>query len=143
MLLFKPMETLHQSADCCEGRRLRAWELHQQGWKQKDIATAVGVTLGAVSHWMTRGRAGGRAALPPESARRSGSLACRAAYKTAVFTGQGRRSVGFRGDIWTPARVAAVIKREFGVAYPPDHVGRLLRDMGWNVQNRSSAPPTQ
>ncbi len=33
-----------------------------------------------------------------------------------------------------PARVAAVIEREFGVTYHPDHVGRLLKAAGWTVQ---------
>jgi predicted transcriptional regulator len=39
-----------------EWRRLRAWELWQQGWKQKDIATALGVTKGAESQWIKRSR---------------------------------------------------------------------------------------
>jgi transcriptional regulator len=30
--------------DWLEGRRKRAWELKQQGWKQQDIAVALGVT---------------------------------------------------------------------------------------------------
>lgn len=30
-------------------RRFRAYELHQHGWKQQDIAAALGVTPGAVS----------------------------------------------------------------------------------------------
>jgi predicted transcriptional regulator len=30
-------------------RRRRAWELKQEGWKQRDDATALGVTPGAVS----------------------------------------------------------------------------------------------
>jgi len=49
--------------DWREGRRFRAWDLAQQGWKQQDIAAAVGVTQGAVSQWLTRARAGGQAAL--------------------------------------------------------------------------------
>jgi hypothetical protein len=32
-----------------EARRRRAWEMHETGWKQKDIAEALGVTKGAVS----------------------------------------------------------------------------------------------
>jgi transposase len=36
--------------------------------------------------------------------------------------------------VWTRARVAEVIKRQFGVAYHPDQVGRLLRAVGWSVQ---------
>jgi transposase len=27
-----------------------------------------------------------------------------------------------------------VIKRTFGVCYHRDHIGRLLRDLGWSVQ---------
>lgn len=135
MLLFRSMKTLHQPADWREGRRLRAWELHQQDWKQKDIATALGVTPGAVSQWMSRGRAGGRTALRN---RKSPGAPVRlaAAQRTRLpsLLAKGAEAWGFRGDIWTRARVAAVIKREFGVAYHPDHVGRLLRDMGWSVQ---------
>jgi Homeodomain-like domain len=40
--------------DWREGRRLRAWQLYEQGWKQKDIAVALGVTEGAVSQWMSQ-----------------------------------------------------------------------------------------
>ena len=43
-----------QATDWREGRRLRAWELKQEGWKQRDIARALGVSKGAVSQWMKR-----------------------------------------------------------------------------------------
>jgi transposase len=46
-----------------EARRIRAYELRQAGWKQKDIALALGVTKGAVSQWMSRAREGGVEAL--------------------------------------------------------------------------------
>jgi hypothetical protein len=36
-------------ADWREERRLRAWAFKQQGWKQQDIVTALGVSAGAVS----------------------------------------------------------------------------------------------
>jgi transposase len=42
--------------DWREGRRLRAWDLHQQGWTQRRIAEALGVTQGAVSQWLKRAR---------------------------------------------------------------------------------------
>jgi hypothetical protein len=51
-----------------EGRRLRAWELKQQGWPQRAIARALGVTEGAVSQWCTRAREQGAAALRPRPA---------------------------------------------------------------------------
>ncbi len=129
------MHTRTHPNDWREGRRLRAWELHQQGWKQKDIAAALGVTQGAVSQWLARGRDGGVAALrtrssPGAPARLSPD---HLAHLPALLA-RGAPAFGFLGDVWTRARVAEVIQREFGVVYHPDHVGRLLRALGWSVQ---------
>ena len=58
-----------KKADWREERRKQAWKLKEQGWQQKDIAIALGVSEGAVSHWMKRGREGGVEALqahPPK-----------------------------------------------------------------------------
>ena len=52
-----------QPTDWREGRRLRAWALYEQGWPQKQIAAALGVSKGAVSQWVARGKAGGVDAL--------------------------------------------------------------------------------
>jgi transposase len=49
--------------DWREWRRLRALELKHQGWKQCNIAAALGVTQGAVSQWLAAARRGGRDAL--------------------------------------------------------------------------------
>lgn len=70
--LCMPIEQRTEPRDWREGRRLRAWELHTQGWRQKDIAAALGVTPAAVSQWLTRGRDGGLDRLrrqPPPGAR--------------------------------------------------------------------------
>ena len=61
-----------QATDWREGRRLRAWELRQEGWKQRDIARALGVSKGAVSQWMKRAEQEGIEALkhrPPPGAK--------------------------------------------------------------------------
>jgi transposase-like protein len=50
-----------EATDWREGRRLRAFELKQQGWSQQRIAEALGVSKGAVSQWMKRVRDGGGA----------------------------------------------------------------------------------
>jgi predicted transcriptional regulator len=42
--------------DWRDGRRRRAWELKEQGWKQIAIAAALGVSPGAVSQWLRRAR---------------------------------------------------------------------------------------
>jgi transposase len=46
-----------------EARRLHAWHLKRQGWAQRRIAEALGISEGAVSQWMTRARDAGPNAL--------------------------------------------------------------------------------
>ena len=129
------MNITPQPTDWREGRRLRAWDLHQQGWSQKQIAIAMGVTQGAVSQWIARGRAGGTVAL------RNGShpgatpkLTQDQRERLPDLLKRGAEAYGFVGDVWTQARIASVIKREFGVTYHVDHIGRLLHAIGWSVQ---------
>lgn len=47
---------------------------------------------------------------------------------------KGAEAYDFIGDVWTTTRVAAVIKREFGVGYHPAHVSRLVRQEGLSLQ---------
>ncbi len=125
----------HEPVDWREGRRLRAWELLQQGWKQKDIATALGVTQGAVSQWLRRGRDGGVPALrrrtPPGSSPR---LTVEQRTQLVAALAQGAPAFGFIGEVWTTKRIAAIIKELFGVSYHPAHVSRLVRALGQSVQ---------
>src|SRR5262245_42603720 len=46
----------------------------------------------------------------------------------------GPAAFGFRGDVWTAPRIAAVIETHFGVRYHPAHVSRLMRARGWSPQ---------
>jgi transposase len=118
-----------------EARRLQAWSLKQRGWSQRQIATAVGVSEGAVSQWMTRGREGGAEALyhrPPPGAR------CRLSdeqlARLPALLQRGPEAYGFRGQLWTRGRIAAVIRVACGVSYHPRHVGRLCKALRWSPQ---------
>ena len=53
------MKTTIARLDWREGRRRRAWELKELGWKQTAIAVYLGVTSGAVSQWLKRARSEG------------------------------------------------------------------------------------
>ena len=122
-------------ADWREGRRQRAWELHAQGWKQKDIAAALGVTQGAVSQWVKRGREGGVVALrrrPAPGA--SPRLTAEQRTHLVEALAKGAPAFGFIGEVWTTKRIAAVIKELFGVSYHPAHVSRVVRALGQSVQ---------
>lgn len=121
--------------DWREGRRLRALELHEQGWSGTRIAEALGVTGGAVSQWLKRARAGGREALrahPPPGPTPKLTPVQRAALPAVLA--KGAEAYGFLGAVWTTKRIAVVIKRVFGVSYHPAHVSRLMRQLGWTVQ---------
>src|SRR3982751_4542162 len=118
-----------------EGRRLRAWALNQQGWSQQAIAEALGVTAGAVSQWMRRGREGGVDSLKRRIAPGpTPKLTDEQRARVPALLAQGAEAFGFRGDVWTAKRVATVIRREFGVRYHPNHVGKLLWAVGQSVQ---------
>src|SRR5436305_649570 len=98
-----------------EGQRLRAWDLHQQGWSQRHIAQALGVTQGAVSQWLQRATTQGVTALhahPPPG--RCPRLSAAQLTQLAAFLTQGAEAFGFRGAIWTRRRVAQVIAEQFG-----------------------------
>jgi|SRR5579863_47796 len=129
------MKSKLQTDEVREWRRQRGWELHEQGWLQKDIATALGVSKGAVSQWLKRGREGGVGALqaqPRPGAQPKLSREQRA--QVLELLARGAEAYGFRGDVWTCQRVADLIARTFGVRYHREHVRRLLRQAGWSVQ---------
>jgi transposase len=47
---------------------------------------------------------------------------------------RGATAQGYRTEIWTTARIAALIRKTFGVRYHRDHVGRLLHALGFSHQ---------
>src|SRR5208337_2176643 len=120
--------------DWREWRRFRAVKLAQLGWVHRDIAEAFGVSEAAVSQWLAHARKegtdgllahphGGHAKLTPEQ---QGLL--------PDFLWHGAEAYGFRGDVWTCARIVKVLRWEFGVSFHKDHVSRILKAMGWTPQ---------
>jgi transposase len=105
-----------KKADWREERRKGAWILKEEGWQHQDIASALGVSEGAVSHWMKGGREGGIEALkahPPTGV--SPRLTADQKAQIPELLAKGAEAYGFRGDVWTASRVAEVIKRTCGV----------------------------
>ena len=118
-----------------EERRMQAWKLHEQGWKQKDIAKALGVTEGAVSQWFKKARRQGVEALkhqPPPGA--TPKLSAEQRAQLPGLLRQGAEAFGFRGQVWTTARVAQMIQQQFGVKYHRAHCSRLLRKLRYSRQ---------
>ncbi len=118
-----------------EARRLQALRLKRLGWLQKDIATALGVTEGAVSQWFKRAREEGEEALrhkPPPGPTpllRDEDLAW-----LAELLCEGAEAHGFRGDLWTCRRVVTLVTRYFAISYSSGHMAKVLKRAGWTPQ---------
>lgn len=126
--------------DARQWRRFRGLELHRQGWTNKSIAVALGVTAGAVSQWIGRVRKEGEQALQH---RKGGGpkpkLSQEQWLQLLSLLPQGAEAFGFIGQAWTLPRIAILIRRQFGVPYHPHSLGRVLHSLGWSVQK----PETQ
>lgn len=121
--------------DWKEIRRWRALELKREGWTHLEIAEALSVTKGAVSRWLSAVNRGGEQAL--RARLRKGAapkLTPKQAAMIPEFLSHGAEAYGFRGELWTCSRVAAVIRQEFGVTYHKAHVSRLLKAVNWTPQ---------
>lgn len=118
-----------------EWRRLRTVQLKQAGWRQRDIAAALAVSEVTVSRWLARARVGGiEALLDHPSPGRPPRLSAAQRALIPEFLWHGPEAYGFRGRVWTCARIAKVIEQEFGVAYHKGHVARLLEELRWTPQ---------
>jgi transposase len=118
-----------------EARRKRAFELRQHGWKQGEIAEALGVSPAAVSQWLASRREHGMAAWRAKP-RPTGPITLAGDQWRLIpeLLSHGAAAYGFRGECWTCARVATVIGEEFGVWYHKAHVSRLLKRWPWTPQ---------
>lgn len=118
-----------------ERRRNRAIGLLQQGYQPVEIAHMVGVDRRSVRRWNATYRAQGHEGLTskpvPGRPRKLGDPGCK---KLDALLQKGAKAAGFPTDLWTCPRVAEVIRSRFGVRYHVDHIGRLLRSLGWTPQ---------
>jgi len=115
---------------------MRALVLKQLGWKQRDIATALGTSQAAVSQWLAAVRNGGPDALLSRTNRRgmTPKLTPESVRLIPNFLWHGPEAYGFAGDVWTCDRVVDVIEEEFGVRYSKSQVSRLLKRLRWTPQ---------
>jgi transposase len=121
--------------DWREWRRLRAVQLKHEGWYQRSIAEALGVSEVTVSRWLTRAdRFGIESLLAHPGPGHPSELSAAQRALIPEFLWHGPEAYGFRGQVWTCARVAKVIEWEFGVAYHKGHVSRLLKRLHWTPQ---------
>lgn len=124
-----------------EQRRLAAARLLRGGrLSAAAIARRLGVSRQSVSRWrralMAEGRPGLRRRSHPG---RPPRLTPAQWDELAALLARGATAAGFDTERWTLRRVAAVIRRQFGVRYHFRSLGAMLHAHGWTPQR----PPTQ
>ena len=118
-----------------ERRRVRAIQLLLAGHQPVEVARLVGVDRRSVRRWNRSYREAGDEGLRAKPAPgRPPKLDARARQRLERLLLEGAGAAGFPTDLWTCPRVAQLIRQRFGVTYHVDHVGRLLRSLGWSPQ---------
>jgi transposase len=99
------------------------------------VAALLGASHSSVKKWKTALARGGKEALaakPPPP--RPTKLSDAQKSQLVKMLVRGPLASGFRTDLWTCRRVAEVVQQRFGVSYHPDHLGRILHDLGFTPQ---------
>jgi Transposase and inactivated derivatives len=103
-------------SDWREARRFRAYELKQEGWRQTDIAEALGVSEGAAGQWMKKAREGGKQALKtsPRPGRPPKLSEEERTERLPSLLEKGPRHFGFRGMSGLESASERSLRRNLG-----------------------------
>lgn len=117
-----------------ERRWRHAVKLMEQGESPTTIARILGTDRSSLYRWRAAALApAGLTAKPhpgPASRLSEGQW-----HQLEGLLEQGAKTHGWPNQLWTAARVAALVRRHFGVSYHPDHLRRALRSrLGWTSQ---------
>jgi transposase len=129
------MARIKGSSEVLEARRRRAMALLDEGRSLNEVGRLLGCSASSVMRWQEARASGGDAALKVrQSPGRPPKLDARARRRLVSLLLRGAMANGYATDLWTTSRIAEVIEANFRVAYHPDHVGRLMEQLGWSHQ---------
>jgi transposase len=123
------------SPEALEARRQRVVAFLDQNLSLYEIARRLGCHASSVLRWRNAWQVGGQAALKAKPASgRPPRLTARQKVRLVRLLTQGAMAHGYRTELWTTQRIAALIERRLGVRYHHNHVGKLLHQLGWSHQ---------
>jgi transposase len=139
------METAAQgilTRDEMESRRLLAAQDLQNGLTQSQIARKFGVSRTTASRWHGALHRKGLESLHKRRATgRPSRLNPDQQHGVAQLFRAGARAAGFTDDRWTTARFASAIDKSYGIRYDPDHVGRIMHQLGLRPRYQAAQRP--
>jgi transposase len=139
------METAAQgilTRDEMESRRLLAAQDLQNGLTQSQIARKFGVSRTTASRWHgALHRKGVESLRKRRATGRPSRLNLEQQQGVAQLFHAGARAAGFADDRWTTARFASAIDKRYGIRYDPDHVGRIMHQLGLRPRHQTAQRP--
>ena len=118
-----------------EARRRRAAALLRKGLGVREVARRVDSSPSSVSRWKEAVEKGGfRALVAKAQPGRPARLSAQQKEHLLELLLQGPHAHGHANQLWTLARVAQVVEKNFGISYHPAHVWKILRACGWSAQ---------
>jgi transposase len=122
--------------EALEKRRMEAVRLvEKRDLNQSEVARRLRVCRQTVSRWVDEFKAGGKDALKKAGrAGRKPDLADTDRERLGELLLEGPEKLGYETPLWTCARVAHLIEKEFEVKYHRGHVWKVLDDLGWSCQ---------
>jgi transposase len=122
------------TADELERRRTQAVQAVAAGASRATVAQVLGVHIKTVSRWVRAAQVPDGLAGKPHPGPSPGLTDADLARLTELLV-QGAKAHGWNNQLWTAARVAQLVEREFGIRYHPEHVRTILkRRLGWTSQ---------
>jgi len=118
-----------------ERRRLKAASFFDKGLSAPEVARRLGVARQVGYRWKNAWQKGGRAALASKG--QTGpkpKLDPRQTQEVVEALLEGPAAHGYRTQLWTLPRVAALIEKLTGGRYHPGHVWKLLDSSGFSCQ---------
>lgn len=134
---YRPSSSSHERDRAAqERRRLQAAKLFQKGISQADIARSLKITPAAVSQWHSAWQKGGRNKLLSRGNTGPQPKLTDAKLNTIQkILLKGPRKSGYATDMWTLARMKAVIQKKTHIHYSTTHIWRILAiQLGWSAQ---------
>lgn len=117
-----------------ERRRRQAVQAVANGQPRRTVAEVLGIHVKTVSRWVRAARHPGGLEAQPHPGPTPGLDESDLARLEALLL-QGAKAHGWHNELWTAARVARLIEREFGRDSHPEHVRKILkRRLGWSSQ---------
>ena len=116
-------------------KRIHSVLLNNNGYTSGEISLLIEAPRSRISEWLGNYEQFGYEGLL-EGHRSGRPPAMTSAQKTVLcdILDSGPVAYGYLSGVWTSVMLARVIQEEFGISYHPGHVRKLLRQLGFSVQ---------